>query len=42
MTVEPKTIDQGLAEFRQYGASNLRAIRATLPGPPAPYWDSID
>ena len=37
-SIEWKTVDQGLAEQRRYGATNLRRIREKHPGPPAPYW----
>ena len=36
--VEDKSVDTALAQLRRYGATNLRAIRRKLPGPPAPFW----
>ena len=36
-TWETKTVDQGLAELRRYGATNLAAIRTLHPAAPAPF-----
>jgi hypothetical protein len=45
-TVEDKTIDEGLAQLRRFGATNLRRIRVRHPNAPAPFWieraDSTD
>ena len=38
LTVETKTVDEGLAQLRQYARTNLRAIRARHPDGPAPFW----
>ena len=37
-TVEPKTVETGLAQLREFGKSNLRTIRQRHRGRPAPFW----
>lgn len=38
LTVEDKTVEQGLAELHRYAATNLPAIRRRHPDLPAPFW----
>jgi glycosyltransferase involved in cell wall biosynthesis len=42
-TVEPKTVDAGLAQLRRYATTNLHAILRKHPDAPAPFWiDRLD
>ena len=42
LTVEPKSIDEGLRELRRYAQTNLRTIRSRYPDAPAPFRVDLD
>ncbi len=42
LTIEQKTIDEGLRELRRYGQTNLRTIRSRYPDAPAPFWVDLE